>query len=98
MSNHWSLQIQRILEKTALVVEQNTAMKRQIKDLEQQVVHLQEVLLALQAEYDQVSEQLQQRNLALAVQGNSAERESYSQEKIAELVREIDRCLNLLSA
>ncbi len=98
MSNHWSLQIQRILEKTAQVVDQNLEMKRKIKDLEQQILHLQEVLTALHAEHSEVSEQLQQRNLALAVQGNSPDRESYSQEKIAELVREIDRCLKLLSA
>jgi len=52
----------------------------------------------LQAEHADFQDQLQQRNLALTVQSGSPAKDTYSEEKIAELVREIDRCLKLLSA
>jgi hypothetical protein len=59
---------------------------------------LQEVLSALQVEHADFQEQLQQRNLAMTVQSGSPARDTYSEEKIAELIREIDRCMKLLSA
>ena len=54
--------------------------------------------MALQAEHADFENQLQQRDLALTVQSGSPARDTYSEEKIAELVREIDRCMKLLSA
>jgi hypothetical protein len=56
------------------------------------------VLSALQVEHADFQEQLQQRNLAMTVQSGSPARDSYGEEKIAELIREIDRCMKLLSA
>jgi hypothetical protein len=52
----------------------------------------------LQVEHADFQEQLQQRNLAMTVQSGSPARDTYSEEKIAELIREIDRCMKLLSA
>ena len=98
MSSDLSFQIQRVVTKAAKVVEVNTALKTRIGELEDQVAHLQEVLSALQVEHADFQEQLQQRNLAMTVQSGSPARDSYGEEKIAELIREIDRCMKLLSA
>ncbi len=98
MSSDLSSQLERILSKAAKVVEVNSALKMRISELEDQVAHLQEVLSALQVEHADFQEQLQQRNLAMTVQSGSPARDTYSEEKIAELIREIDRCMKLLSA
>ena len=98
MSFDLSSQLERILSKAAKVVEVNSALKMRISELEDQVAHLQEVLSALQVEHADFQEQLQQRNLAMTVQSGSPARDTYSEEKIAELIREIDRCMKLLSA
>ena len=98
MSSDLSSQLERILSKAAKVVEVNSALKMRISELEDQVAHLQEVLSALQVEHADFQEQLRQRNLAMTVQSGSPARDTYSEEKIAELIREIDRCMKLLSA
>ena len=98
MSSDLSSQLERILSKAAKVVEVNSALKMRISELEDQVAHLQEVLSALQLEHADFQEQLQQRDLAMTVQSGSPARDTYSEEKIAELIREIDRCMKLLSA
>ena len=98
MSSDLSSQLERVLSKAAKVVEVTSALKMRISELEDQVAHLQEVLSALQVEHADFQEQLQQRNLAMTVQSGSPARDTYSEEKIAELIREIDRCMKLLSA
>ena len=98
MSSDLSSQLERVLSKAAKVVEVNSALKMRISELEDQVAHLQEVLSALQVEHADFQEQLQQRNRAMTVQSGSPARDTYSEEKIAELIREIDRCMKLLSA
>lgn len=98
MSSDLSSQLERIVSKAAKVVEVNSALKMRISELEDQVAHLQEVLSALQVEHADFQEQLQQRNLAMTVQSGLPARDTYSEEKIAELIREIDRCMKLLSA
>lgn len=98
MSSDLSSQLERVLSKAAKVVEVNSALKMRISELEDQVAHLQEVLSALQMEHADFQEQLQQRKLAMNVQSGSPARDTYSEEKIAELIREIDRCMKLLSA
>jgi hypothetical protein len=98
MSSDLSSQLERVVSKAAKVVEVNSALKMRISELEDQVAHLQEVLSALQVEHADFQEQLQQRNLAMTVQSGSPARDTYSEEKIAELIREIDRCMKLLSA
>ena len=98
MSSDLSSQLERVLSKAAKVVEVNSALKMRISELEDQVAHLQVVLSALQVEHADFQEQLQQRNLAMTVQSGSPARDTYSEEKIAELIREIDRCMKLLSA
>ena len=90
MSSDLSSQLERVLSKAAKVVEVNSALKMRISELEDQVAHLQEVLSALQVEHADFQEQLQQRNLAMTVQSGSPARDTYSEEKIAELIREID--------
>lgn len=98
MNTEFSEKFTRILKKAQNVVEVNRGLRTKIGELEEQVVHLQQTLEAMQAEHSELNEQLQQRNLALAVQNNSPVKDHYSEEKIAELVREIDRCIKLLSA
>ena len=98
MSNEFSDSVRRVTHKTKRLVEVNTELRQKITELEEQVEHLQETLMALQAEHADFENQLQQRNLALTVQSGSPARDTYSEEKIAELVREIDRCMKLLSA
>ena len=98
MSSDLSSQLDRITSKAAKVLEVNTALRNRIEDLEDQIEHLQEVLSALQVEHADFKEQLQHRNLARSVQSGSPAKDSYSEAKIAELIREIDRCMKLLSA
>ena len=98
MSSDLSFQLERIVSKAAKVIEVNCGLKTRIGELEDQVAHLQEMLSALQVEHADFQEQLQQRNLAMTVQSGSPARDSYGEEKIAELIREIDRCMKLLSA
>lgn len=98
MTSEFSQQIDRIELKASKLLQQNAALQKKVRELEQQVDHLQETLEALQAEHASYQEQLQQRDLALTVQSGSPARDTYSEEKIAELVREIDRCMKLLSA
>jgi predicted nuclease with TOPRIM domain len=87
-----------VTHKAKRLAEVNTELRQKITELEEQVEHLQETLMALQAEHADFENQLQQRNLALTVQSGSPARDTYSEDKIAELVREIDRCMKLLSA
>ncbi|MEY2969946.1 MAG: hypothetical protein RLZZ599_319 [Bacteroidota bacterium] len=98
MSNEFSDSVRRITHKAQRLAEVNTELRQKISELEEQVDHLQETLEALQAEHADFQSQLQQRDLALTVQSGSPARDTYSEEKIAELVREIDRCMKLLSA
>jgi predicted nuclease with TOPRIM domain len=98
MSSEISDLVRRVTHKTQRLVEVNDELRQKISELEEQVDHLQETLTALQAEHSDFENQLQQRNLALTVQSGLPARDSYSEEKIAELVREIDRCMKLLSA
>lgn len=98
MSSEISDTVRRVTQKAQRVAEVNSELRQKINELEDQVDHLQETLMALQAEHADFENQLQQRNLALTVQSGSPARDSYSEEKIAELVREIDRCMKLLSA
>ena len=98
MSSDLSFQLERIVSKAAKVIEVNCGLKTRIGELEDQVAHFQEMLSALQVEHADFQEQLQQRNLAMTVQSGSPARDSYGEEKIAELIREIDRCMKLLSA
>jgi septation ring formation regulator EzrA len=98
MTPEFSQALERILEKSSKVLQQNAAMAKKIAELEDQVDHLQTSLEAMQAEHSDFQDQLQQRDLALTVQSGSPARDTYSEEKIAELVREIDRCMKLLSA
>ncbi|MCH1401255.1 MAG: hypothetical protein L7U78_01875 [Schleiferiaceae bacterium] len=98
MSNEFSDSVRRVTHKATRLAEVNTELRQKITELEEQVEHLQEALMALQAEHADFENQLQQRNLALTVQSGSPARDTYSEEKIAELVREIDRCMKLLSA
>lgn len=98
MSSSLTSQMERVAQKATRVAEINAQLKAKIGELEDQVNHLQEVLSAMQAEHADFQEQLQQRNLALTVQSGSPARDTYSEEKIAELIREIDRCMKLLSA
>ena len=87
-----------ICSSNSLTFNRNAELQSKVKELEEQIDHLQETLAALQAEHADFQDQLQQRNLALTVQSGSPAKDTYSEEKIAELVREIDRCLKLLSA
>jgi len=98
MSNEFSDSVRRVTHKAKRLAEVNTELRQKITELEEQVEHLQETLMALQAEHADFENQLQQRNLALTVRSGSPARDTYSEEKIAELVREIDRCMKLLSA
>jgi phage shock protein A len=98
MSIEFSDSVRRVTYKAKRLAEVNTELRQKITELEEQVEHLQETLMALQAEHADFENQLQQRNLALTVQSGSPARDTYSEEKIAELVREIDRCMKLLSA
>ena len=98
MSSEISDLVRRVTHKTQRLVEVNDELRQKISELEEQVDHLQETLTALQAEHADFENQLQQRDLALTVQSGSPARDTYSEEKIAELVREIDRCMKLLSA
>ena len=98
MSSEISDTVRRVTQKAQRVAEVNSELRQKINELEDQVDHLQETLMALQAEHADFENQLQQRNLALTVQSGSPARDTYSAEKIAELVREIDRCMKLLSA
>ncbi len=98
MSSEFSDLVRRVTHKTERLVEVNSELRQKISELEEQVDHLQETLMALQAEHADFENQLQQRDLALTVQSGSPARDTYSEEKIAELVREIDRCMKLLSA
>jgi TolA-binding protein len=98
MSLDLNSRVQRVASKAAKVAELNAAMRMRIQELEDQVVHLQESLTAMQAEHHELQEQLQQRDLALTVHRGSPARDTYSEEKISELIREIDRCMKLLSA
>lgn len=98
MSIEFSDSVRRISHKAQRLAEVNTELRQKISELEEQVEHLQETLEALQAEHADFQSQLQQRDLALTVQSGSPARDTYSEEKIAELVREIDRCMKLLSA
>ena len=98
MSNEFSDSVRRVTHKVKRLAEVNTELRQKVTELEEQVEHLQETLMALQAEHADFENQLQQRNLALTVQSGSPARDTYSEEKIAELVREIDRCMKLLSA
>jgi len=98
MSNEFSDSVRRITHKAQRLAEVNTELRQKISELEEQVDHLQETLEALQAEHADFQSQLQQRDLALTVQSGSPARDTYSEDKIAELVREIDRCMKLLSA
>jgi chromosome segregation ATPase len=98
MSNEISDVVRRIANKSKRLAEVNGTLRQKINELEEQVAHLQETLEALQAEHADYQEQLQQRDLALSVQSGSPTKDTYSAEKISELVREIDRCMKLLSA
>jgi len=98
MSSEISDTVRRVIQKAQRVAEVNSELRQKINELEDQVDHLQETLMALQAEHADFENQLQQRDLALTVQRGSPARDTYSEEKIAELVREIDRCMKLLSA
>lgn len=98
MSLDLNSQVQRVADKAAKVAEVNTALRMRVQELEDQVLHLQESLTAMQAEHFELEEQLQQRDLALTVHRGSPARDTYSEEKISELIREIDRCMKLLSA
>tara|TARA_B100000927_G_scaffold290812_1_gene290681 strand:- start:650 stop:946 length:297 start_codon:yes stop_codon:yes gene_type:complete len=98
MSSEISDTVRRVTQKAQRVAEVNSELHQKINELEEQVDHLQETLMALQAEHADFENQLQQRDLALTVQSGSPARDTYSEEKIAELVREIDRCMKLLSA
>ena len=98
MSSEFSDIVRRVTHKAQRLAEVNSELRQKISELEEQVDHLQETLMALQAEHADFENQLQQRDLALTVQSGSPARDSYSEEKIAELVREIDRCMKLLSA
>ena len=98
MSNEFSDSVRRVTLKAKRLAEVNAELRQKITELEEQVEHLQETLMALQAEHADFENQLQQRNLALTVQSGSPARDTYSEDKIAELVREIDRCMKLLSA
>ena len=98
MSSKISDTVRRVTQKAQRVTEVNSELRQKINELEDQVDHLQETLMALQAEHADFENQLQQRDLALTVQRGSPARDTHSEEKIAELVREIDRCMKLLSA
>ncbi|MEY2963026.1 MAG: hypothetical protein RL754_287 [Bacteroidota bacterium] len=98
MTPEFSESLDRILTKASKVLQQNAALVKKIAELEEQVDHLQLSLEAMQAEHADLEVQLQQRNLAINVQSGSPAKDTYSEEKIAELVREIDRCMKLLSA
>jgi hypothetical protein len=98
MSLDLNSHVQRIAGKAAKVAELNAAQRMRIQELEDQVLHLQESLTAMQAEHFELQEQLKQRDLALTVHRGSPARDTYSEEKISELIREIDRCMKLLSA
>jgi phage shock protein A len=98
MSSDFSDTVRRVTHKAQRLAEVNNELRQKISELEEQVDHLQETLMALQAEHADFENQLQQRDLALTVQSGSPARDTYSEEKIAELVREIDRCMKLLSA
>jgi len=98
MSSDLSSQLESVVSKAAKVVQVNASLKMRISELEDQVAHLQEMLSALQVEHSDFQEQLHQRNLAMTVQSGSPARDTYGEEKIAELIREIDRCMKLLSA
>jgi hypothetical protein len=98
MSSDLTSQMQRVVEKASKVASINTSWRNKVRELEDQIVHLQETLGAMQVEHSDFNIQLQQRNLALTVQSGSPTRDTYSEEKIAELIREIDRCMKLLSA
>ena len=98
MSSEISDTVRRVTQKAQRVAEVNSELRQKINELEEQVDHLQETLMALLAEHADFENQLQQRDLALTVQSGSPARDTYSEEKIAELVREIDRCMKLLSA
>lgn len=98
MSSDFSDTVRRVIHKAQRLAEVNSELRQKISELEEQVDHLQETLMALQAEHADFENQLQQRDLALTVQSGSPARDTYSEEKIAELVREIDRCMKLLSA
>jgi len=98
MSSEFSDTVRRVTHKAQRLAEVNSELRQKISELEEQVDHLQETLMALQAEHADFQKQLQQRNLAITVQSGSPARDSYGEEKIAELIREIDRCMKLLSA
>lgn len=98
MSLDFNSQIKRVASKAAKVAELNTTLRSRVEELEDQVAHLQETLTAMQPEHHDLQEQLQQRDLAITVQSGSPARDTYSEEKISELIREIDRCMKLLSA
>ena len=98
MSSEFSDIARRVTHKAQRLAEVNSELHQRIIELEEQVDHLQETLMALQAEHKDFENQLQQRDLALTVQSGSPAWDTYSEEKIAELVREIDRCMKLLSA
>ena len=98
MTTEISEVLQRVVDKASKVANRNAELQSKVQELEEQIDHLQETLAALQAEHADFQDQLQQRNLALTVQSGSPAKDTDSEEKIAELVREIDRCLKLLSA
>lgn len=98
MSLDFNSQIERVASKAAKVAELNATLRSRVEELEDQVAHLQETLTAMQAEHHDLQEQLRQRDLAITVQSGSPARDTYSEEKISELIREIDRCMKLLSA
>lgn len=87
-----------VVDKANKLVEMNNGLREKINELEDQVLHLQEVLTALQAEHNDLQNQLEQRNLALTVSGGGSTNNAQSAKKIADLIREIDRCMQLLNA
>jgi len=64
---------------------------------EQTIAALQQQLLQKDAEIDQLQANLKNRNIAEAVAGGDTSDTKAAKAKIAELMREIDRCIALLN-
>lgn len=71
-------------------------MQEALHSAHNQVNELEKLVAQKEAEVSQLKDQLSERNIAQAMVGSNAET-NQAKQKIAELMREIDRCIALLN-